>query len=57
MAFEVVVEVLVLKKSRQLLFGLLCAFAFFANLSSLLGGIPTKILNAFLYAHRIPENV
>jgi len=57
MAFEVFVEALVLKRAWRLPFGDLCTFAFFANCWSLLAGIPTKILNAFLYAQLLPEDI
>jgi hypothetical protein len=57
MAFEVFVEAFVLKKSWSLPYGQLCTFAFFANLWSLLAGIPTKILNAFVYSQLLPQDI
>ena len=57
MAFEVFVEALVLKRLWHLPYGQLCTFAFFANIWSLLAGIPTKILNAFLYARLLPQDI
>jgi dipeptidyl aminopeptidase/acylaminoacyl peptidase len=58
MAFEVFVEAFVLRKLWHLPFGDLCRFTFFANCWSLVGGIPTKILNAFLYgALLLPHDI
>ena len=57
MAFEVFVEALILKKVWHAPYGDLCTFAFFANCWSLLAGIPTKILNAFLYAQILPQDI
>jgi hypothetical protein len=57
MAFEVFVEALVLKKAWRLPYGPLCTFAFFANVWSLVAGIPTKILNAFLYSRLLPDDI
>jgi hypothetical protein len=57
MAFEVFVEAFILNKIWHLSYSELCAFAFFANLWSLLAGIPTKVLNAFLYAHLLPQDI
>jgi len=56
-AFEVFVEALVLKGAWRLPYGQLCTFTLFANCWSLLAGIPTKILNAFLYALLFPEDI
>lgn len=56
-AFEVFVEALVLKRAWHLPYRDLCKLAFFANIWSLLAGIPTKILNAFLYARILPEDI
>jgi hypothetical protein len=49
MLFEVGIEALILSKAWRLPYGELCRYAFFANCWSLAAGIPTKILNAFLY--------
>jgi hypothetical protein len=49
MLFEVGIEALVLSKVWRLPYGKLCRYSFFANCWSLVAGIPTKILNAFLY--------
>lgn len=49
MLFEVGIEALVLSKVWQLPYGNLCRYSFFANCWSLVAGIPTKILNSFLY--------
>ena len=56
-AFEVFIEALVLKRIWHLPYGELCTFTFFVNVWSLLAGIPTKILNAFLYAHLLPDDI
>ena len=56
-AFEVFIEALVLKRIWHLPYGELCTFTFFANFWSLLAGIPTKVLNAFLYAHLLPDDI
>ena len=56
-AFEVFIEALVLKRIWHLPYGELCTFTFFANVWSLLAGIPTKVLNAFLYAHLLPDDI
>jgi hypothetical protein len=57
LAFNVFVEALVLKKCWQLPYRQLCAFAFYANLWSLLAGIPTKMLNAYLYEYLLPGDI
>lgn len=49
MLFEVGIEALVLSKVWRLPYGNLCRYSFVANCWSLVAGIPTKILNAFLY--------
>lgn len=49
MLFEVGIEALVLSKIWRLPYGNLCRYSFLANCWSLVAGIPTKILNAFLY--------
>lgn len=55
--FEVFVEAFLLKKAWHVSYGQLCTFAFFANLWSLLAGIPIKILNAFLYEQMLPNDI
>lgn len=55
--FEVFVEAFILKKAWHLPYGQLCSFAFFANLWSLLAGIPTKILNASVYSQLLPDDI
>ena len=57
MAFEVFVEALVLRGVWRLPYSQLCTFAFFANLWSLVAGIPTKILNAFIYERVLPDDI
>jgi hypothetical protein len=57
MTFEVLVEGLVLKKAWRLPYGQVCTFTFFANCLSLLAGITTKILNAWLYEHFLPGDI
>ena len=49
MLFEVGIESFVLFKVWRLPYGNLCRYSFFANCWSLVAGIPTKILNSFLY--------
>jgi hypothetical protein len=57
MAFEVFVEAFVLKKLWRIPYGSLCTLAFAANSWSLLAGIPTKILNSFLYERMLPQDI
>jgi hypothetical protein len=57
MTFEVFLEALVLKPIWPVPYTRLCGFTLFANLWSLLAGIPTKILNAFLYSRLLPDNI
>jgi len=54
MAFEVFVEAFILRAMWHQKFGDLCRFTFAANILSLLGGIPTKILNAWVYSFLPP---
>jgi hypothetical protein len=49
MLFEVGIEALILSKVWRLPYGNLCRYSFLANCWSLAAGIPTKILNSFLY--------
>jgi hypothetical protein len=57
MAFEVFVEAFVLRYFWNIYFQDLCRFTFRANCWSLLAGIPTKILNAFIYSAILPMNL
>ena len=57
LAFEVFAEAFVLRALWHQRFADLCRFTFFANLWSLLAGIPTKILNSFLYGLLLPEDL
>jgi hypothetical protein len=50
MLFEVGIEALILFKFWRLPYGKLCRYSFVANCWSLIAGIPTKILNSFLYS-------
>ncbi len=56
MLFEVGVEALILGKFWSMSFGELWRFTFRANCWSLLAGIPTKILNGFMYAALLPSD-
>ncbi len=57
LAFEVFVEAWIWKKTWKLPYGDLCSLAFKANAWSLLAGIPTKILNAWLYVFILPSDI
>jgi hypothetical protein len=57
MAFEVFVEAWVLKKMWSVHFQELCGLTFRANCWSLLAGIPTKILNAYIYSIVLPQDI
>ena len=57
LAFNVFVEAFILKKCWRLPYRQLCGFALVANLWSLLAGIPTKILNAYLYDTLLPADI
>jgi len=57
MVFEVFVEAFVLKKTWPLPFRELSGLTFFANCWSLFAGIPTKILNAYLYSFLFPQDI
>ena len=57
LAFEVFAEAFVLRAIWHQRFTDLCRFTFFANLWSLLAGIPTKILNSFVYGLLLPEDL
>lgn len=57
LAFNVLVEAFILKKCWRLPYRQLCGFAVFANLLSLLAGIPTKVLNACLYDTLLPADI
>jgi hypothetical protein len=58
MLFEIGIEALILSKVWRLPYGNLCRYSFFANCWSLVAGIPTKILNAFLYgAILLPQDM
>lgn len=57
MLFEVFVEALVLKGIWRIPYRQLCRFTFFANLFSLLAGIPIKILNAGIYSVLLPDDL
>jgi hypothetical protein len=57
LAFEVFVEAFVLRAIWHQRFTDLCRFTFFANFWSLLAGIPTKILNSWLYSLFLPEDL
>jgi len=57
MAFEIFAEAFILRSVWRLPFGHLCRFTLFANLWSLIAGIPTKILNSWLYSFLLPEDL
>ena len=57
MAFEVFGEAFVLRIVWRRPFINLCSLTFFANLWSLLAGIPTKMLNSFLYGILLPDDL
>ena len=57
MAFEVFAEAFILRATWHQKFGDLCRFTFAANVLSLLAGIPTKILNAWLYSFLLPQDL
>ena len=57
MAFEVLVEALILRWFWKQPFRELCRFTFRANCWSLVAGIPTKILNAAIYAAILPNDL
>jgi len=56
MAFQVVVESAVLSRVWRVRFRDLTRFVFKANIASLLAGIPTKVLNSFIYSLILPWN-
>jgi len=57
MAFEVFVEAFVLKKTWHLPFRELCVLTLIANGWSLVAGIPTKILNSYIYSFLLPQDI
>ena len=57
MAFEIFAEAFILRSVWRLPFRHLCRFTLFANLWSLIAGIPTKILNSWLYSFFMPEDL
>ncbi|PWU16733.1 MAG: hypothetical protein C5B50_12845 [Verrucomicrobia bacterium] len=57
LAFEVFVEALVLKQIWRMPYGKLCGFTLLANLCSLLAGIPAQILNSFVDAKILPNDI
>ena len=57
LAFEVFVEAFVLQKTWRLPYRNLCNLTLIANCWSLVAGIPTKILNGFIYSVLFPEDI
>lgn len=54
-AFEVVVEAVLLAKCMRINYRQAMWVAFVANVASILAGIPVKILNAFIYEQLLPR--
>lgn len=57
LAFEILIEGLVLKGVWKLPYGRLCRFTFLANILSLLAGIPTEFLNSYIDAKLLPGDI